>query len=183
MTLKDLYRLAIEQGGDAVSRALGHAEAQLARNPGHRQALMYKGSLLTMVGDQMLTQEKRRAYIRTGVALMDSAMASDDASPAVMCEMTYVQASTLACLPGDLGLDRVALEALRELAHSPCFDATDPFDRVRTLVLLSCLAKHFGQQQEAQSRFRQARGIDEDLAIRTYSAWLNRSSPDTSVSP
>ena len=181
MTLRDLYRDALEQGGDAVSRALGHAEAELSRNPGSLQALMYKGSLLTMVGESVLSPSKRSAYIRAGIAFMDNALTGAWNYPAIAWELTYVRGISLAYLPPSPDRAGAALEALRLLVEMEEFPRQTPFDRTRCLTLLAGLAEEAGYPAEAKLRFTQARGLDEDLAIRLYDDWRTKSSaaPET----
>lgn len=174
MTLRDLYRQALAQGGDAVSRALGHAEAELERNPANRQALTYKGSLLTMVGEAMLSDERRRDYIRSGLAIMHTAMALPGSYPTVAWELTYLRATTLAMLPADLGHDSDALALLQALRVDPNFAEQPTFERARSLALLACEAELNGNQAEARDVFTAARSIDEPLAIKTCADWQKR---------
>lgn len=182
MTLRDLYREALEQGGDAVSRALGHAEAELSRNPGSLQALMYKGSLLTMAGESVLSPSKRSAYIRAGIAFMDNALTSARNYPAIAWELTFVRGVSLAYLPPSPDRAGAALEALRLLVEMEEFPRQTSFDRTRCLTLLAGLAEAAGHPAEAKLRFTQARALDEDLAIRLYGDWRTRCSaaPETS---
>lgn len=176
MTLRELYREALEQGGEAVSRALGNADAELAHNAGNHLALMYKGSLLTMVGDALLSAAKRRDYIRSGVSMMDSALARTGHPPASIWELSYVRAATLAMLPAGLDHDAEAYGALQSLHLSDAFSEQAPFDQVRCLCLLACEAEVFGDTEVARARFIEARSIDEALAIKTYSDWSARGS-------
>lgn len=182
MTLRDLFREALEQGGDAVSRALGHAEAELSRNPGSLQALVYKGSLLTMIGESVLGPAKRSAYIRAGITFMDNALAGAWNYPAIAWELTYVRGTSLACLPRSPDRAGAALEALRLLVEMQEFPRQTPFDRTRCLTLLAGLAEEAGYAAEAKLRFTEARALDEDLAIRLYDDWRTKSStaPETS---
>ena len=173
MTLKEHYRLAVLERGDAASRALGHAEARLARNPGDRVALMYKGSLLTLIGEDILRPDKRREYIRTGLALMESAAEETGSYPTTAFEIAYVHMTTLAMVPPEHGREADALSGLRALVQTSDFAQEHRFERVRTLALLSCLAR----DAEARVHFIAARELDEDLAIRTFSAWAERPSP------
>lgn len=183
MTLNEYYRLAVMDRGDAASRALGHAETRLSRNPGDRVALMYKGSLLTLIGEDILGPDKRREYIRTGLALMDSAAETTGIYPNTEFELGHVHMTTLAMVPAEHGREAEARVGLRALVQHPDFDRAHRFERVRTLALLSCLDKAAGAEAEARRHFIAARALDEDLAIRTFSAWTERASPppDTST--
>lgn len=177
MTLKELHRLAVELRGDPASRALGHADNRLSRNPGDRLALMYKGSLLTLVGDDVLPAEKRRDYVRAGIALMESAATTIGHYPTAEAELACIRWTTLAMLPPQHGQDRAALAGLRALVRRADFDLQERFERVRALTLLSCLAQAEGAADEAGKAFVIARGLDEALAIRTFTAWTERSGP------
>ena len=174
MTLRKLYRDSLEQGGEAVSRALGNADAELAHNAKNHLALMYKGSLLTMVGDALLSAAKRRDYIRSGVAMMDNALATKGHPPASIWELTYVRATTLAMLPASMGRDAEAYGALLSLHQADAFSQQAPFDQARCLCLLACAAEASGDPSVARARFVEARRIDEALAVKTYSDWADR---------
>ena len=103
MTLKELHRLAVIKGGDAVSQLLGQAEKALALNPGDRLALMYKGAMLTMAGADLLSPARRDGYIRAGIALMQSAATEAGVYPAIAAELALLRWSTLAALPARYG--------------------------------------------------------------------------------
>ena len=174
MTLKALYRLGIEQGGDAISRALGHAEAMLLHNPGDRTALMYKGCLLTLVGEETLSPKKKVDYIRIGIRLMENALQGNGYAPATATELAAVRATALAILPDRFEQQTEALLSLSGLIEAPDFADQDSFDTTRILTLLACQSQARGDFHEAKIRFKQARTCDQDLAIKTYSDWITR---------
>ncbi len=173
-TLRTLYRLAIENGGDAISKAHGHVEARLVQSPNDRQALMFKGSLLTLIGEGVLTAEKKADYIRTGIKLMNSAIANNGDYPAMATELALIRATTLAILPDAFDQQSVAEDALLGAIAAPDFHAQDAFDRTRSLSLLACLHQSNGRTDDAKSLFQTARSCDQALAIKTYSDWLER---------
>lgn len=179
MILQRLYRDALLQGGEAVTRALGHADAELSHNPGNLHALMIKGSLLTIIGKTVSTLSNRDTYIQTGVTLMDSALASASAYPAIYWEMAYLRASSLAFLTDDPDVAPEAHMALRTLVAADDFKRQPLFDQTRCLTLLAGLADKFGHTQEARATFRQARALDEALAIRLFDNWyaISRAGP------
>jgi hypothetical protein len=172
MLMKDLHRLALENGGDSVNTAMGQAEAQLAQNPSDPLAKAYKGSLLTMVGSDVLSGQRRREYLMTGMALMVQALNAACDQGTDSGELLYVVATSAAMLPADFGRRAMASTQLKLLVGGKKFKQLDAYQRLRALTLASCLEQASGRADSARRLFEAAKSIDTDLAVRLCCNWL-----------
>jgi len=174
MKIEDAYRSAIVAGGNAINFAMGLIEGALRRDPEDYMALMYKGGLLTIIGDVAMEAPKKATYQQTGVSLMQRALDASPADSRIQAKLQYVYATTLAMLPQAFEFDQTAYDTLHKLVARPSFATFEKLEFVRSTTLLACLAEQFGYVAEAKTQFSAARRVDQDLAIETYDVWLNR---------
>ncbi|MGC1497618.1 MAG: hypothetical protein WA790_17575 [Sulfitobacter sp.] len=174
MDLRDLFNSAVEGDRDAIERAMGLIEAQLARNPADRLALMCKGSLLTILGEQEVAKAKNAIYVATGLKLMRQVLSDAGQGSRHRVELDYIYATTLAICPDWAEHVDEAAEVLTVLVQRPEFENLASFERVRCLVLASGVLKRAGRDAMAGSLFQQAGTIDLNLASDIYAHWLKR---------
>ena len=173
MTLFDLFQQALDKGGDAVSKALGHTEAQLVRSPDDPVARAMKGALLTLVTDDVLTEKRREEYRRTGVALMQEVLAQLPAFCDQGGATRFVVAMALASLPAGAGERTAAEQLLRRLAHSPELGSLQTWQQLRVHVMLAGLAQLDGDDATARRAYAAAKAIDPALAVELFCAFID----------
>jgi hypothetical protein len=174
MTLFDLFQQALDEGGDAVSKALGHTEAQLVRDPDDTVARAMKGALLTLVTDDVLTEARRGEYRRTGTALMQEVLAQLPAFNAKGAATRFVVALGLVGLPVADGQRQAAEQLLRRLVHSPELRELQAWQQLRVQVMLAALAQLGDDDATARKAYAAAKAIDPVLAVQLFCAFIDR---------
>lgn len=174
MELMEAHARAVRSGGDWVARAMGVAEARLRTDPLDAVALAVKGALLTMVENDVVPQDRRDAYRRHGIEMMDAALAGTAAAPGEAEAVLYVVGVGNAMLPRGLGRDDVARRCFADLERRTDFEALPTELRLRTLVLHSCIEKARGAAEAARRRFAAARAIDLPEAAAIVTEWEAR---------
>jgi hypothetical protein len=173
MTLFDLFRQALDDGGDAVSKAMGHTEAQLVRDPDDTVARAMKGALLTLVTDDVLTEARRGDYRRTGIMLMQEVLAQLPPFSADGAATRFVVALGLAGLPVGDGQRQAAEQLLRRLVHSPELGELQAWQQLRVQVMLAGLAQLGGDDAAARKAYAAAKAIEPEMAVQLFCAFID----------
>ena len=174
MNLMDAHRIALRVGNDWVTRAIGVADAALRAEPGDPVAGALKGALLTMVEDEMLPHERRDAYRRCGISMMDDATAKTLTFPTRTAAVLYVAGVGNAMLPRRFGRDGVALRYFQRLGEDEGFGGMMPDMRLRALALKACLERAAGDDEAARRSFEAARAISLPDAAQVVAQWEER---------
>jgi hypothetical protein len=173
MTLLDLFHQALDHGDKAVSIAMGHAEAQLIRDPSSAVARAMKGALLTLVTDDVLTEARRGDYRRTGVMLMTEVLEQLPPFSAEGAVTRFVVAMGLARLPRADGQRGAAEQLLRRLVQSPELAELQAWQALRVQVFLACLAQLAGDDATAARSYGAAKAIDAAEAVRLFCTFMD----------
>ena len=174
MNLMDAHRIALRVGNDWVARAIGVADAALRAEPGDPVAGALKGALLTMVQGDVLPDERRDAYRRCGITMMDEAYARTLAFPTRTAAVLYVAGVANAMLPERFGRDRVALQCFERLGEDEGFAEMMPDMRLRALALRACLERARGDVEAGRRSFEAARAISLPDAAQVVAQWEER---------
>lgn len=169
--IKDIYDTALEHGGDRISFALGYVEKQLAQNPGDRLYQGYKGSLLTMTADPMLSAARVLQYQNAGINLMVTALQAASLYGPAPVDLHYVVGTTLATLPPPHAMQTEAARILSVLVTAPQFSTLGARQCARALTLACCLAQDRGETVLSRQLYDLAKASDPSLSVELFCHW------------
>ncbi len=168
MLLKKLHNHAFSVGGDAVNIAMGQVEVILKKRPELQLVKMYKGSLLTLIGAEVLPSLKKREYVKTGVQLMKQTYSAAKVAGTLSTDMLFVMATSMATLAVEFGFRECARKHLDQLIKIDDFGKLEPKEQVLALSLAACLAQQDGETRLGNKLFGAANNIDRDFASQVY---------------
>ena len=168
MSLPDLFRAALETAGEAVTPALGQAEARLLGDANDPQALACKGALLVILASTGMTEDRRLTYIPTGISLMAEALMAGDPADAVL---RWTAGMGLGTLPLNDGQAPVAMRLLKGAIADP---ALMGWQRLHGLTMMAGLCQLAGQDSEARRYFAAAQAIDLVGAAHLFCVFMDR---------
>lgn len=163
MSLRTLYKVAVTERGDAVNAAMAKADEILERQPNDTVALVYKGSLLTMMGGDAFMPWNKLRYVQGGIDLMDNALGtiqrfrSHGADAGV--EALMVAAFTNSRLPRMFKRDALARQQIAELIVHPAFGTLEYELRVQALEIAAEYARSDGDASRAAELLTRAAGL------------------------
>ena len=169
MPLIQAYQTAMAERGGAFETAMVQVDMILAKKPADARATAYKGSLLTMMGDDAFLPWTRVRKATDGINLMDEALAASAAQEFCVkqrAEIVMICGFTNSRMPRLFKRGKIARQLISELIGSPLFADLPEKCQAQAFACASLHAKSDGRLHMADDFAAKARAVEPCVAER-----------------